>query len=351
VRDFRAAFGTEPAARGTAPGRVNLIGDHTDYNGGLVMPVAIPQHTTVEIAPAADASAEVYSANVDQMLPLDAASGLADFGRYVGGVVKVLAEQGRKVPPLKVHIFSAVPIGAGLSSSAALEIATLRALDSLLDLKLSAISMAQIAWQAETEHAGVECGVMDQIACAIATPDRMLFLNTATLDYELLPLPVESELLVVDSGIPRALAQSAYNQRRAECMEAARRLGVANLSVLIDPNAGRRLPAPLQQRVRHVVSENARVRAARDADAPGFGVLMNESHASLRDDYEVSIPPLDALVALLQAQEDVFGARMTGAGFGGACVALVRAGGSARVAEAIRPGVDGARNVSIVVPP
>lgn len=221
---------------------------------------------------------------------------------------------------------SDVPVGAGLSSSAALEVATIRAIDALLGLGLAPDEVASLAHNAEVEHAGVACGVMDQIACSIGEPGLMLFLDTMTMERRLVPLPKGTEVLVVNSGVPRALAGTQYNQRRAECETAAAMLGVPSLRRVGDPSAVEQLPSPLKERARHVVTENARVLAAIDADAEEFGALMTASHASLRGDYAVSVPAIDELVAALQRRPGVFGARLTGAGFGGCCVALVAAG-------------------------
>ena len=183
--------------------------------------------------------------------------------------------------------------------------------------------LAQLAQRAEIEYAGVRCGIMDQMASSLAGTQCALFLDTRTLDRRLVPLPPASAVLVLDSGVARTLAGSGYNRRRAECEEAARRLGVAALRDVSDISIADILPEPLRRRVRHVVSENARVLLAASChDATEFGILMNASHASLRDDYEVSVPELDQLVGLLQAHPHVYGARLTGAGFGGACVAL-----------------------------
>jgi galactokinase len=257
------------------------------------------------------------------------------FARYVHGCIAVTEEAGFPVPPLDLHVASEVPIGVGLSSSAALEVATLRALRTLLALPFDDVRIAQLAQRAEVAYAGVRCGIMDQMAASLADTRRALFLDTRTLARRLVPLPAGTDVLVLDSGIARELAASGYNARRAECEEAARRLGVPALrDVPADALARlQTLPAPLDRRARHVVTENRRVLDAVDGvDAAGFGALMNASHASLRDDYEVSVPALDRLVELLQRCPDVHGARLTGAGFGGACVALCRAGSGEAVA-------------------
>src|SRR4051795_12224340 len=327
VRGFREVFGVEPAVTACAPGRVNLLGDHTDYNDGFVLPTVIPQHTVVEAA-LGQGMHEVYSVTLDRHVRFGAGA-LDDFARYVGGCVRVLERRGIMVPPLRLRITSDVPVGAGLSSSAALEVATLRALDALLGLGFGPEEVAHLAHRAEVEFAGVSCGVMDQMACSLGQMHRMLLLDTMTLERELLPLPADSELLVMHSGVPRSLAGSDYNRRRAECEAAAAMLGVRSLRMVDDPVAVDRLPSPLRERARHVITENRRVLAARSADAAAFGALMSQSHASLRDDYAVSLPAMDALVAALQQEPGVFGARLTGAGVGGCCVALVHQGTAA----------------------
>jgi galactokinase len=218
-----------------------------------------------------------------------------------------------------------VPIGVGLSSSAALEVAVLRALRQLLNLSLDDVLLAQLAQRAEVRHAGVNCGILDQMACSLLEPGSMLFLDTRSLERRLLPLPFHSEIVVVDSGVSRSLVASGYNERRSECEEAARRLGLATLREAGDLAQIETLPDPWRCRARHVVSENTRVRQALAAGGPEeFGRLMNASHCSLAQDYEVSTPALDRLVALLRSDPNVYGAKLTGAGFGGASVALCR---------------------------
>jgi galactokinase len=333
VRGFREVFGVEPAVTACAPGRVNLLGDHTDYNDGFVLPTVIPQHTVVE-AVLGQGMHEVYSATLDRHVRFGAGA-LDDFARYVGGCVRVLEQRGIVVPPLRLRIASDVPVEAGLSSSAALEVATLRALDALLGLGFGAEEVAHLAHRAEVEFAGVACGIMDQMACGLGQPNRMLFLDTMTLERRLLPLPDGAELLVMHSGVPRALADSAYNSRRAECDAAAALLGVNSLRMVEDVSAVDGLPSPFRERVRHVITENRRVVMALNADAAAFGALMTQSHASLRDDYAVSVPAMDALVEALQREPGVFGARLTGAGFGGCCVALVAAGKAAETGRRV----------------
>ena len=319
-------FGGEPAVRASAPGRVNLLGEHTDYNDGFVLPIATPQRTYVALDRSPDEAWHLYSDTLGQNLIFRRSDPVpTGFGQYIEGCFHLLEESGIKVPPLKIHISSDVPMGSGLSSSAALEIAMLRALRTLLDLALDDVSLAMLGQQAEIRFAHVNCGIMDQMAASLADSKHMLFLDTRTLERRLLPLPDGGELIVIDSGVTRTLATSKYNERRAQCEEAARQLGVKALRDVADATQVEHLPDPYRSRARHVVHENNRVlEASRGTTAERFGVLMNDSHASLRDDYEVSIAELDTLTTLLRQHPDVFGARLTGAGFGGACVALCR---------------------------
>jgi galactokinase len=349
MKTFADVFGSAPSATAEAPGRVNLLGEHTDYNDGYVLPTAIPQKTRVAMNKHAGTLFTVYTAALELTAQFTlAAPPTEHFAKYVYGCVRVLDNLGVAVPPLDIHVSSNVPIGAGLSSSAALEVATLRALRALLKQPLDDIVIAQLAQQAESKYVGVNCGIMDQMASSLADTRSMLFLDTRSLERQLLPLPSGAEILVVDSGIPRTLASSKYNERRAECERAARLIGVRALRDVTDPTAVENLPEPLRRRARHVVTENARVLSAFDAFADHFGELMNASHRSLRDDYEVSTPELDRLVELLQKEPPIYGARLTGAGFGGACVALCRQEHAARVGQKVVSDFNGAGHKSSV---
>lgn len=321
---FEAVFGRPPEVVGQAPGRVNLLGEHTDYNDGHVLPIAIPQRTVVAIGRSPDGAFALHAAAMGATVRFTLEQAPAEhFASYVYGCLIEMQNAGIEVPPVQIHVSSEVPMGVGLSSSAALEVATLRALRELTQAAIDDVRIAQMAQRAEIDFAGVRCGIMDQMASSLAREDQALWLDTRTLERRLVPLPKGSAVMVLDSGIARTLATSGYNQRRAECEQAARQLGVASLRDVDDPAAADALPEPLGRRVRHVVTENARVlRAVNCTRAADFGLLMNASHASLRDDYAVSVPPLDRLVDLLQRHPRVFGARLTGAGFGGACVAL-----------------------------
>jgi galactokinase len=354
VKSFSDVFGGAPLAAGQAPGRVNLLGEHTDYNDGFVLPIAIEQQTRVVVRPNHSNVFRLYAAALEAVASFTVDEAPSEqFARYVHGCVAMTVNSGFDVPPLDMHVSSDVPIGVGLSSSAALEVATLRALRSLLTLPFDDVRIAQLAQRAEIDYAGVRCGIMDQMAASLADTERALFLDTRTLAMRLVPLPRNAAVLVLDSGVARELAGSGYNQRRAECEEAARLLGVTSLRDLPIGELARldALAPPLRSRARHVVTENQRVLdALHGVDPSAFGALMNASHASLRDDYEVSVPALDRLVALLQADPDVHGARLTGAGFGGACVALCRAGAEGEVAERVleRYAREGGRGALLV---
>jgi galactokinase len=328
MMDFQQIFGASPETEASAPGRVNLLGEHTDYNDGFVLPTAIPQQTTVQLGVSKDVQHHFYSVELDERVTISEGHHTpSGFAGYVFGCVRLLEQEGHTVPPMNVHVTSSVPIGSGLSSSAALEVATLRGLRSLLNIDIDDVRIAQLAQQAEIHYAGVQCGIMDQMASSLADTEHMLFLDTRSLDRQVIPFPSGAEVVVIDSGVPRTLAGSGYNQRRAECEEAAHLLRVKALRDITDPQVVEDLPEPHRRRARHVITEDNRVlEALQGVSAERFGELMNASHASLRDDYEVSVPALDTLVAMLQETPGVFGARLTGAGFGGACVALVEAG-------------------------
>jgi galactokinase len=352
---FEQVFGAPPQAVAEAPGRVNLLGEHTDYNDGFVLPIAIAQRTRVAMRsneqPRFSLHAQGQGGTVHFTLDAPPAE---HFASYVYGCLMLARQQGARIPPLQIHVESEVPIGVGLSSSAALEVATLRCLRQLLGLAFDDVQIAQLGQRAEIDYAGVNCGIMDQMASSLADTSRALLLDTRTLERHFVELPPASTVLVIDSGVPRSLAASGYNQRRAECEQAARLLGVASLRDIANLESLSGLPDTLRRRARHVVTENARVlQAVACTSAEEFGALMNASHASLRDDYEVSTPELDRLAALLQANDGVHGARLTGAGFGGACVALCRtADALPQVAGAVLKEYRAAgHNGTVLVPP
>ena len=295
-----------------APGRVNLIGDHTDYNDGLVLPVAIDLECVVHATPRADDVVEV-----------DWLDGDAGSDRYVDALRAVLGEQGRADVGMDARVSSTIPVGSGLSSSAALEVALALALCDVAGLELAPTELALACRRAEQLATGVPCGIMDQLTSVAGRAGCALLIDCRSLEVEPIKLPDEVAIVVVHSGLPRALEHSAYAERRAACEAVAARLG---LTALRDASPGQVADEP---RARHVVSENARVLESADAlrrgDLDKLGSLMSASHASLRDDFEVSTPELDALVDAL-GRAGAAGARLTGAGFGGCVVALAPVG-------------------------
>jgi len=358
---FEILFGRPPEVARAAPGRVNLIGEHTDYNDGFVMPIATPQHARVELAPTRGDVARVWSTSMAGDRPVEYCVGderrRGEWIDYVQGVTFAMRARGLRVGGFDARIESEVPLGAGLSSSAALEIAMVRALAAAFELALDPIETARVGHDAETRFVGAPVGIMDQMAASLAAPDAALFLDTRSLAFEQLPLPAATELAVIDSGITHAHASGEYRTRRDECVESARRLGVPALrDVTLDRLSDARLPPPLDARARHVVSENARVLDARAAlqrgDPRRFGDLMNQSHRSMRDDFEVSTTDVDALVAIAQQQPEVFGARLTGGGFGGSVVLLVVRGAAHAVAEVVaaRYRDERRRSAAILIP-
>jgi galactokinase len=348
--------------RAAAPGRVNLIGEHTDYNGGFVLPTAIPQRTRVELIARGDRKVTAHSANTAaaDTYTLGDERRRGDWLDYVQGVTWALREKGFvDVSGFELHVSSDVPLGAGLSSSAALEVAVLRAIRDAFGLELDDVSLAQLGQLAENEFVGAHTGIMDQMAANLADDSTALFLDTRSLEFRRVPLPAEADLVVIHSGVAHEISAGDYNTRRAECEEAARELGVPQLRDLTPADLTRveRLPDPLGRRARHVVTEDERVleavAALERADLPRLGELFRASHDSMRDDFEVSVPDVDRLVELAQADEDVYGARMTGGGFGGAVVILARRGQGRAAGERIARAYarQSGRKPTLLVPP
>ncbi|HYD75235.1 galactokinase [Ramlibacter sp.] len=338
AREFEQVFHAWPQAEAQAPGRVHLLGEHAGCNDGLALAVAIPQQTRVAMRPNGRPQFRLHVAErgttVEFVLQQPPAG---HFASYLYGCLRLAQEEGAEIPPLDIHVGSDVPAGAGLSASAALEVATLRCLRALLSLPLDDLRIAQLAQQAGMQYAGMRCGMVDPMASSLGGTGTALLLDTRSLEHRAVPLPEGSAVLVLDSGLPRSAAASGSIQRRAECEEAARRLGLASLREIGSPDAIEELPDDVhRRRARHVFTENVRARqAAVCRDAPAFGELMNASHESLREDYEVSTPELDWLVQRLQQQPGVHGARLTGPGFGGACVALCESGAVQQAARAV----------------
>jgi galactokinase len=330
---FLAAFGRVATVLARAPGRVNLIGEHTDYNDGFVMPAAIEQETRIAAAPREDRQVHLLALDLERetQFELDDIAPSADepWSNYLRGVAAGLRAAGYPLRGMDAVIQSSVPIGAGLSSSAALELAAVEAFSGVSDFHVPRQEAARIGQQAEHTFVGMMCGLMDQLASAMGRADHLLLIDCRHLTHKLVALPARSTLLIADTGARRELARSAYNRRRAQSEAAARALGVRALR---DATPAMLEAADLEpvllRRARHVISENARVldmaHALRTGDLEAAGRLLYASHVSLRDLYEVSSPELDALVDVLRAQPGCYGARLTGAGFGGCTIALMR---------------------------
>lgn len=350
VRVFERRYGEPPAFIVRAPGRINLIGEHTDYNDGFVLPMAIDRAVWIALRPRADRRVVVHSLDFDEPCNFsldDLRKGNDGWSEYVKGVAWALMAAGHRLAGWEGVTTGDVPIGSGLSSSAAMELATARAFVAVSGLPWDPARMALIGQRAENGWVGVNCGIMDQLISAAGQADHALLIDCRSLASQAVPLPAGYRFLVLDSAAPRTLAGSAYNQRRAECESAVRGLQAAypDISALRDvtpamlaAEADRLDPVDLK-RARHVVTENDRVlrsvEALRGEQAAALGELMAASHASLRDDYQVSSAELDALVAIAQQTPGVIGARMTGAGFGGCAVAMVEENAAAAAAEAI----------------
>ncbi len=345
-----------------APGRVNLIGEHTDYHGGFVLPTVIPQRTRATLRLRTDGRVDVVSTapgTGHETYTLGEERAGRGWLDYVQGVTAMLAKRGMTVAGFEASIESTIPLGAGLSSSAALEVSLLRGLRTLFDLPFDDIGLAQIARAAETDFVGAPVGIMDQIASSLGRDREALFLDTRTLEIERLPLPQGIELVVIDSGIPHAHAKGQYRERRRESFEAAALLGVERLRDVDAATAAHldSLPPVLARRARHIITENARVLAAvaalRAGDARRMGELFAESHASMRDDYEISTPEIDTLVSLGQRHPHIFGARLTGGGFGGAVVMIAERGRAAIAAAEIADAYQAqtGHRATVLVPP
>ena len=326
-----------------APGRINLIGEHTDYNGGFVLPFAIPQAARLAAARRPDGRWRFTSLDLDSTVCSDTLRpSETGWQAYLAGVVWALREAGHEVGGADLVLTSDVPIGAGLSSSAAIECATLAALCDLYDLDIAPMERARLAQRAENAYVGAPTGLMDQAASTLCTTDHALFLDCHTLQTRQIPLQLADaglEILVIDTRTPHSHVDGEYADRRATCERAAAILGVDLLREVTDLDAAlARLDELSGRRVRHVVTENQRVLDAADALSAGdfarMGALMTASHASMRDDYEITVPTVDLAVETLLGF-GALGARMTGGGFGGCVLALVPAGLAGAAAAAV----------------
>ncbi|HEY9374714.1 galactokinase [Streptomyces sp.] len=347
AEEFAGLYGAAPDGVWAAPGRVNLIGEYTDFNDGFVLPLALPHTAVAAVSRRDDGVLRLHSADVPGgIVSLDVAAlapGVApaahgaDWAAYPAGVAWALREAGHPVGGADVHVASTVPTGAGLSSSAALEVVTAVALDELYGLGLSRPELARLAQHAENAFVGVPCGVMDQMASACAAEGHALFLDTCDLSYRQVPFDLDAvglRLLVVDTRVKHALGDGAYAERRAGCEAGARALGVRTLRELsyvqLPAALARLTDGTIRRYVRHVVSDNERVRRTIElldaGEVRAVGPVLTEGHVSLRDDLRVSCAELDLAVSAANAA-GALGARMTGGGFGGSAVVLAEASG------------------------
>lgn len=349
-----------------AHGRVNLIGEHTDYNGGFVLPTNIPQRTEVAVSKRNDREVHLFSANfAERSKDAITTYTLGDeylsrhWSDYVKGVTFILQKDGYKIGGFNCALLSNVPIGSGLSSSAALEVAVLKALSKLFNLNIDPVTIAKMGQRVENDFVGARIGIMDQMVASLGTMGEALFIDTRDLSYKNLPLPTsEMELLVINSGVEHSNVHGDYNQRRSECEQACAALKINQLRDLGVNELDRlkSLPEVLMRRARHVITENQRVldavEALKSGDYAKMGKLFAASHASMRDDYKVSIPEIDTLVELTSAESGVLGARLTGGGFGGSIVALLKPGLGRKVGETVlsRYKEKTGRTATILVP-
>jgi len=351
--EFIARLEAPPSMMAVAPGRVNLIGEHTDYNDGFVLPVALERDVRVLFNPRQDRRVRLYAVEFDAWAEFDLDNlGFTEeqfWSNYVQGMAWSLQEQGVSLVGLEGIVSGNVPRGSGLSSSAALEVACAKAFLAASD-QLDALTgpqLAKAAQRAENEFVGVNCGIMDQFISTLGAEGHALLIDCRSLEYQLVPFPAGASLVIGNTKASRSLAGSAYNERRAQCEEGVRLLQqvLPGIQALRDVSSEQLdahrdlLPSLIYQRCHHVVSENERVMATVEAlaqdDLHEVGRLMAASHASLRDDYQVSSEALDAMVAAMSSVEGCYGARLTGAGFGGCAVALVAKGQEATVRDAI----------------
>jgi galactokinase len=364
LQRFVQRFGGSPRIY-QAPGRVNLIGEHTDYNDGFVMPAAIGFYTQASIAPRPDRKLVIHSENYSEQVEFDLdhlpATRAGHWSDYVVGVVKMLVRSGRKLGGANLLVDGNVPQGAGLSSSASIEVAVGYALLDLADhapdhvpdrTEIDRTKLALLCQQAENEFVGARCGIMDQFVASHGKRGQALLLDCRSLEYRLLPLPDDVALAICNTMVKHSIAKGEYNQRRAECEAGVRGLSkyLPNARALRDVTPqdleayGRELPDAVMRRCRHVIGENARVLQAAAAlelgDLQAFGKLMRQSHRSLRDDFAVSCSELDLMVELAEQAEGVYGTRMTGGGFGGCTIALVQAGCVAAFQRTVQEGYE-----------
>ncbi len=322
-----------------APGRVNLIGEHTDYAGGFVMPAAINFATVAAVSPRTDRVIAIYSANFDEQAEytLDTlpAKGTSRWSDYPFGVLHVLRSEGIDVPGISLSLFGDVPLGAGLSSSASIEVATMLALLAITGVELPRPKMALLAQRAENEYVGANCGIMDQFIACCGARDHALLLDCRSLAFKLAPIPPSLNLIICNTMVKHSHAGGEYNTRRAEVEQATAMLRAHRPEIALLRDAtpgdlekwGHEMPLNVLKRARHIITDSLRAQAAAAAlergDLKELGTLMAEAHASYRDDFEASCPEADLMVELANRQPGLIGARLTGGGFGGCTVNLV----------------------------
>ncbi len=351
--EFVHRFGRAPAIS-RAPGRVNLIGEHTDYNDGFVMPAALEFATLTAASPRPDRRLRVYSMIMDETreFDLDAApeTGSGDWSDYIFGVGVQLEKSGRRLPGADLVVWSDVPIGSGLSSSAALEVSCAHALLTAAGLPFEPVAVAKICQRAENDYVGMRCGVMDQYISCCGVAGHALLIDCRSLVARNVAIAPNLRLLVADSSVSHQHAGGEYNARREACEEGVRLLSAfsgrsrrcATLRRNSSPRIGRKLPELIYRRCRHIVTENARVleaeRALNAGDFAACGRAMNASHVSMRDDFEITCREVDFLADLAQTIDGVYGSRMTGGGFGGCTVSLVEADAVERASRMLTDG-------------
>lgn len=345
LNKFEQLFRSKPAVRAIAPGRVNLIGEHTDYNDGFVLPIAIQYAISVLAAPRADGQVQIYSLDYDSQIQFSLAKKIEkvedhSWSNYERGVFEAFQRRGFKPAGMDMLISGDVPLGAGLSSSAAVEMATAMAIRELFQFDVSTLELVRLAQEAENQFVGMNCGIMDQFISGMGKAGHALFLDCRSLDYEQVPFPAdEYSVVIMNTRVKRELTGSEYNERRSQCEEGVRLLAenISGVTALRDVSVSdfelyaMGLPVKVRDRCRHVVYENQRVesfvQALMDKDSDLMGELLLASHEDLRELYSVSCPELDLMVEIAMGVEGVVGARMTGAGFGGCAIALVEKGG------------------------
>jgi galactokinase len=357
---FRKKFGHPPTLLGRAPGRVNLLGEHIDYNDGPVLPIAIDRAVYLAASPTYDDHVHIVSHDLKRQVEISLdrleqkssvnGDGLENWALYPAGVAWSLRDAGLELSGLRIIYASDVPIGAGLSSSAAVEVGFAVLWQAAGGWKIDRLEIARLCQRAENKYVGVSCGLMDQFASACGVADHALYFDTRSLEWDSVPLPANTSIIIADSGVKRSLAASAYNERRAACEQAVEELRtyLPQIRSLRDVQTTEFaayspfLSPEIRPRAEHVIKEISRVQSAVTAlhrnDPQAFGALMFAGHASLRDLYEVSIPELDTLVELARNLPGCIGARLTGAGFGGCTVNLVQSAQAADFMEGLKMG-------------